>query len=156
MGNLFQSTHSRGVRQGALSIEVQSFNISIHALTRSATQRPRIWEGCRKNFNPRTHEECDTAAVEQMLTIGDISIHALTRSATCLQKRYSPGCTISIHALTRSATICLISSRVYVTISIHALTRSATKKLTQKSKSLAFQSTHSRGVRRCRIIGRSP
>ncbi|CZQ82201.1 Hypothetical protein TES5_192 [Trichococcus sp. ES5] len=77
----FQSTHSRGVRLSVSdkpSLAVRYFNprtheecdvsflqvhyttqeISIHALTRSATPAPSTM-GTVIYFNPRTHEECD-------------------------------------------------------------------------------------------------
>ena len=78
--------------------------ISIHALTRSATLvcdgdrikrkdfNPRTHEECdvmvvvaftvNVDFNPRTHEECDVAGLLQGHEHVSISIHALTRSAT--------------------------------------------------------------------------
>ena len=56
--NVFQSTHSRGVR---LALYLRRTD---HA-----------------GFNPRTHEECDT--ISQTIKFLDyVSIHALTRSAT--------------------------------------------------------------------------
>ena len=58
------------------------FNISIHALTRSATGIP-----------------------VSRVRVHSISIHALTRSATRANKRFNNNGNISIHALTRSATI---------------------------------------------------
>ena len=38
--------------------------ISIHALTRSATKRWRVYSRSLCNFNPRTHEECDLERVD--------------------------------------------------------------------------------------------
>ena len=78
---LFQSTHSRGVRPGAPFELVQLVDISIHALTRSATS-VRVALYYQKQ----------------------ISIHALTRSATISSGNFSVIGMISIHALTRSAT----------------------------------------------------
>ena len=83
----FQSTHSRGVRPGEITITLNGVAISIHALTRSATcsgcrfkiQSVRFQSthsrGVRRvpkghpdlygfNFNPRTHEECDTHSAQ--------------------------------------------------------------------------------------------
>ena len=57
--HLFQSTHSRGVRLSEAFQQDESLSISIHALTRSAT-----------NTEP------------MVCIINYISIHALTRSAT--------------------------------------------------------------------------
>ncbi len=81
-------------------------DISIHALTKSATRRdghspslrhnfnPRTHEECdtiryhvfiaRLHFNPRTHEECDAGPVGKLTEMQMISIHALTKSATTL------------------------------------------------------------------------
>jgi len=123
---LFQSTHSQGVRRDVIDFKYSNHVISIHALTRSATD----------SFPVMTDRIV-------------ISIHALTRSATSsqfsmsyvlfiFQSTHSQGVrrlvvcidtddrSISIHALTRSATL---DRQWYLTlakISIHALTRSAT------------------------------
>ena len=100
-------------------------SISIHALTRSATRHewqqfdgwrdfnPRTHEECDRigkkyrrnlcNFNPRTHEECDDDVLYFRL-VAPISIHALTRSATHSLRENGRNDGISIHALTRSAT----------------------------------------------------
>ena len=56
---VFQSTHSRGVRPSFFYRYLASIIISIHALTRSATDRYTVQSSRAKNFNPRTHEECD-------------------------------------------------------------------------------------------------
>ena len=56
----FQSTHSRGVRRCG-SKAIYGWAVSIHALTRSATFVFFNLYGLRDCFNPRTHEECDTA-----------------------------------------------------------------------------------------------
>ena len=56
---LFQSTHSQGVRLKKRFTACFDGNISIHALTRSATSGlsgPFLFG---LNFNPRTHKECD-------------------------------------------------------------------------------------------------
>ena len=58
--NVFQSTHSRGVRRKLLPAKTSP-----------------------KSFNPRTHEECDFL-VTWLSLFSDVSIHALTRSATNL------------------------------------------------------------------------
>ena len=101
------------------------FFISIHALTRSATDR-----------------------LHGAFEVYRISIHALTRSATVQVQNLPRNYLISIHALTRSAThlqFCKTSIRIFQSthsrgvrrgsrmfyfdkenISIHALTRSAT------------------------------
>ena len=78
-------------------------DISIHALTRSATKYSH-----RRNIDE------------------GISIHALTRSATFIEVLRCLNVGISIHALTRSATEVGDNLFRYDAISIHALTRSAT------------------------------
>ena len=78
--------------------------ISIHALTRSATHNVRRATGRFCNFNPRTHEECDSKELCLCDRAGKISIHALTRSATLVVRLQRSPQGISIHALTRSAT----------------------------------------------------
>ena len=123
------------------------FDVSIHALTRSATRLRTLFRsvhllfqythsrGVRlisqfitqgtKSFNPRTHEECDIGGDTLQLFLV-VSIHALTRSATLRnppQKLVRP---VSIHALTRSATTIVITGKYKAYVSIHALTRSAT------------------------------
>ena len=99
---MFQSTHSRRVRHQHYLLHLR-LNVSIHALTKSATgciRTPSIRNGC---FNPRTHEECDLAQsfryrlrdsfnprtheeCDKFLTASgqnkQVSIHALTKSAT--------------------------------------------------------------------------
>ena len=77
----FQLTHSRGVRQGAVLIAQE-----------------------QKNFNSRTHVECDLAFIRPPSS-AFISTHALTWSATAVFSSGSCSCTgISTHALTWSAT----------------------------------------------------
>ena len=122
-------------------------SISIHALTRSATRHewqqfdgwrdfnPRTHEECDRigkkyrrnlcNFNPRTHEECDLRCTVRRVRRGDISIHALTRSATMMS------CTFALLRRFQS-------------------THSRGVRLTafgKTAETMAFQSTHSRGVR---------
>ena len=125
----------------------KSIFISIHALTRSATNgpgmnldvaadfNPRTHEECDAerilpgaegyHFNPRTHEECDRKQFSRIYQ-GIISIHALTRSATVATAFLFSFKAISIHALTRSATTNTWGCCNNCMISIHALTRSAT------------------------------
>ena len=55
---LFQSTHSRGVRPFEI-FAVSWWFVSIHALTRSATISINCTCSDILCFNPRTHEECD-------------------------------------------------------------------------------------------------
>ncbi len=80
--SLFQSTHSRGVRLKTKVIKIKMIEISIHALTGSATSKI-------PNFS---------------ITSAFISIHALTGSATKIESESTSSSIISIHALTGSAT----------------------------------------------------
>ena len=96
---------------------------------------PRTHEECdkgptrqtkeRKNFNPRTHEECDKHVDGRVG--GSLNFNPRTHEE-CDQKTTAEaiGISISIHALTRSATRCRSSTHC---------------------KARLFQSTHSRGVR---------
>ena len=99
---MFQSTHSRGVRQNVLMLFTENL--------------------C---FNPRTHEECDRLHGCSYLS-GSVSIHALTRSATVFTDPPYGMKKVSIHALTRSATKSDAVWFACTVVSIHALTRSAT------------------------------
>ena len=56
---LFQSTHSQGVRLTSQRLDARFSFISIHALTRSATHVCLLVYQQIRNFNPRTHKECD-------------------------------------------------------------------------------------------------
>ena len=78
---IFQSTHSQGVRLNGGSYLNVNVDISIHALTKSATDYRQTSSGdcmisihaltksathfqshcltAKKYFNPRTHKECD-------------------------------------------------------------------------------------------------
>ena len=57
----FQSTHSRRVRHEQQLATCKQTNVSIHALTKSATQL-HLQKANVMGFNPRTHEECDSAS----------------------------------------------------------------------------------------------
>ena len=142
----FQLTHSRGVRRAL----------------------KQAWADA-KNFNSRTHVECDNIRFPKGIKF-DISTHALTWSATSsfynfsfrsknFNSRTHVECdlqffrqtfqqVISTHALTWSATTKTCCNNCRNSISTHALTWSATSSLSFLSSSSAFQLTHSRGVRR--------
>ena len=144
---MFQSTHSRGVRLPMFRQHIYYLNVSIHALTRSATDmqfgpysetRVSIHALTRSatghtlsslrrpgSFNPRTHEECDIWSATGR------------KSTVAFQSTHSRGVRPS-HAMTRAS----------MAVSIHALTRSATWPLPVAPSHWQFQSTHSRGVRR--------
>jgi len=125
----FQSTHSRRVRHDIQNQHWLAQQVSIHALTQSATMIGEIHD---LSF--------------------DVSIHALTQSATSTILSTASAELVSIHALTQSATDLLGWELIMSSVSIHALTQSATiaegKERTQEEK---FQSTHSRRVRPVRF-----
>ncbi len=105
----FQLTHSRGVRLGAMAIDILALGISTHALT---------WSATIPGYSPARFLY--------------ISTHALTWSATEENLITLLIIKISTHALTWSATI---SSTVIIIphfISTHALTWSATRGLTKR------------------------
>ena len=144
--DVFQSTHSRGVRLADHCLRRIAVIISIHALTRSATEQhfalDHNWSiSIHALTRSATGRYGDTAMILQ------ISIHALTRSATEKLGKRHENILISIHALTRSATKSVRFVVTSTSISIHALTRSATKKTCKSPPCVRFQSTHSRGVR---------
>ena len=122
---LFQSKHSHGVRHDSLDTATMTLDISIHALTWSATSSLKEQQEYLDNFNPRTHMECDKT-VQAILDLYEISIHALTWSATSLIGFMIADLIISIHALTWSATTFDTNIVIRFFISIHALTWSAT------------------------------
>ena len=121
---VFQSTHSRGVRPEIKTAIQPNVDISIHALTRSATtlfvnvfmaflfqsthsRGVRLLNAADQtrpcNFNPRTHEECDCITINEIL----------------LCSNFNP----------RTHEECDVTSAV------------------SRSSVFKFQSTHSRGVR---------
>ena len=81
--------------------------------------------GCMRDFNSRTHVECDCSNVTVPLSL-KISTHALTWSATEHGVLCWAWLEISTHALTWSATDVLIELQAILGISTHALTWSAT------------------------------
>ena len=122
-------------------------NVSIHALTRRATDKGFNVVWIYFCFNPRPHAEGDEI-IKSVVGGSEVSIHALTRRATFRVPRSHNACTfqstpsrggrptsdncnempvfVSIHALTRRATkVVDIISAINV-VSIHALTRRAT------------------------------
>ena len=88
-------------------MERYPWEISIHALTRSATNQIGAAAPCRNDFNPRTHEECDWYARDEYYYSGRFqSTHSRgVRLKLCSFLPLTK--TISIHALTRSATVIL-------------------------------------------------
>ena len=99
----FQLTHSRGVRLGAMAIDILALGISTHALT---------WSATIPGYSPArflyisTHALTWSATEENLITllIIKISTHALTWSATISSTVIIIPHFISTHALTWSAT----------------------------------------------------
>ena len=146
----FQLTHSRGVRLGAMAIDILALGISTHALTWSATipgysparflyisTHALTWSATEENLITLLIIKISTHALTWSATISStviiiphfISTHALTWSATGLEKLIWLITNISTHALTWSATFqrCLRCKIRF--ISTHALTWSATQKI---------------------------
>ena len=102
--SMFQSTHSRRVRLTSMLPYTDSWKVSIHALTKSATDE--------SNF---------------LIGNGDVSIHALTKSATDtpiginVYKKFQ-----STHSR-RVRHFLYLSVSILGHVSIHALTKSATQ-----------------------------
>ena len=123
----FQSTHSRGVRHYWSDEMLEPAEISIHALTRSATPS-LLFLMCASVGFQSTHSRGvrPTPAFVSASLIVFQSTHSrgVRRLINCYFRRCWK---ISIHALTRSATLDTIAVKDQQIISIHALTRSATK-----------------------------
>ena len=168
-GDLFQSTHPRGVRL-----------LRFLSTPLGLCFNPRTHEGCdidlrvnidsRISFNPRTHEGCDYAELKSSYD-RFVSIHAPTRGATTDNMTAKSTFFVSIHAPTRGATTngyaqmlpwscfnprthegcdwapLIITWLINTFQSTHprGVRRCARKKPKPKTK---FQSTHPRGVRR--------
>ena len=143
----FQSTHSRGVRPAAvvlvlliccfnprtheecdslLRLVQQSISVSIHALTRSAT-RCSMPTSIRSSFNPRTHEECDRH-------------EGISKQADgCFNPRTHEECDCTI----------LFSWRLTACFNPRTHEECDSRSQIYFPSAGMFQSTHSRGVRRC-------
>ncbi len=160
--NLFQSTHSRGVRldfvesigalfQSTHSRTYTAVPISIHALTRSATAVAWFFDLVKIYFNPRTHEECDALPFLLFnLAIRDFNPRTheecdehLNQSLSHRYNRY--------HFNPRTHEECDIRS---FSASVERYPFQSThsrgvrhKTLCSRSRLGQFQSTHSRGVR---------
>ena len=105
----------------------------------------------RHNFNPRTHEECDN------LTPSPVRLTAHFNPRTHEEcDRLATSYAFRLHHFNpRTHEECDVVTKhpiPGVTISIHALTRSATTRLFCFYFKIAFQSTHSRGVRRLYLL----
>ena len=127
---IFQSTHSRGVR---LNTSVDVASLVLFQSTHSRGVRPATGQASQSHVA--------------------ISIHALTRSATAWQTGITSGTTISIHALTRSATSiqsAFASSQIYFNPRTHEECDLVVDMILKGG--VLFQSTHSRGVRLMRVF----
>ena len=69
-GELFQSTHPRGVRLVRLASICKVFLVSIHAPAWGATSGFAVWKKSRTSFNPRTRVGCDAAAFGGLFELG--------------------------------------------------------------------------------------
>ena len=165
----FQSTHPRGVRQLSMIVSGRAVNfnprthvgcdsepratssltkISIHAPTWGATHK--IYNDWYRdsNFNPRTHVGCDVQTANPSVNPTGISIHAPTWGATSVRGAMS---FLPTNFNPRTHVGCDRRGHIHVKllcISIHAPTWGATQfRPVGWCGSLAFQSTHPRGVR---------
>ena len=141
----FQLTHSRGVRPGLIDVcpGCKNFNSRTHVECDLGyiTSKDLL-----DNFNSRTHVECDEICLANRARKA-ISTHALTWSATFTYSRHPIRKRISTHALTWSATSINHLLPRPKRISTHALTWSATGFCAYPRVANPFQLTHSRGVR---------
>ena len=112
-------------------VEHHKSRVSIHAPTWGATQKRQINMQVKVRFNPRTHMGCDVLV-----------------GRPCHSQK------VSIHAPTWGATITAAASGNDTGVSIHAPTWGATPDNCITVSSIAFQSTHPHGVRRCRSRSR--
>ena len=128
----FQLTHSRGVRLDLLS----------------------YIPAAGKNFNSRTHVECDFLPYRFVCVSLWISTHALTWSATGTaqrQQRIAPKFQLTHSRGVRQ--VLFDSGVATASISTHALTWSATSHFCVCAMpGKTFQLTHSRGVRLNRVL----
>ena len=62
--------------------DIEYTDISIHAPMRGATIYSHVNYIFNSNFNPRTHEGCDTNKIITKFSMLSISIHAPMRGAT--------------------------------------------------------------------------
>ena len=150
-----------------IDCHVEYYNISTHALTWSATRRvccnveqtkfqlthsrgvrPGLIDVCpgSKNFNSRTHVECDLGYITSKDLLDNFNSRTHVEcDEICLANRARKA--ISTHALTWSATFTYSRHPIRKRISTHALTWSATTRVTFLCLLIQFQLTHSRGVR---------
>ncbi len=125
---LFQSTHPRGVRLGA------------------------IFQGWSDPIFQSTHPRGVRHGPAAQCLRRRISIHAPTWGATRLPHQRPGRFSISIHAPTWGATGERLHTVQRVAISIHAPTWGATYECCSFCVIAIFQSTHPRGVRRAHLV----
>ena len=123
----------------------KTIHVSIHALTRSATLQTWLFLPYREFQSTHSRGVRQIPAHEIIGTSRFQSTHS--RGVRRKIQTALSGNKVSIHALTRSATGGTPTSYPTLPVSIHALTRSATSAIIQCNSWLLFQSTHSRGVR---------
>ena len=153
-----------------IDCHVEYYNISTHALTWSATRRvccnveqtkfqlthsrgvrPGLIDVCPgcKNFNSRTHVECDEICLANRARKA-ISTHALTWSATSINHLLPRPKRISTHALTWSATPDQFAESYKWNFNSRTHVECDRIICDTMEKQDRFQLTHSRGVRqRC-------
>ena len=144
----FQSTHSQGVRRKLLPFCKSRGYISIHALTRSATVFLNLFFNLWRDFNPRTHKECDSYAKRTLKPLkGFQSTHSQG------VRRKVSGASIQGHLFqsTHSQGVRLGKGRPLFG-RIKDFNPRTHKECDKSSKTTAgnrhkFQSTHSQGVR---------
>ena len=123
---LFQSTHSQRVRLQYSNCSIIYPCISIHALTKSATEINFKPHSFNVYFNPRTHKECDPLLLVNVASLTIFQSTHSQRVRLLMHRIYLDTWIISIHALTKSATRWTSWDGNASVISIHALTKSAT------------------------------
>ena len=148
-------------------------DISIHALTRSATIHRSNCHVSHSHFNPRTHEECDGKRDISALKITHFNPRT-HEECDCVEDSRERTLVISIHALTRSATAWLrygqigldFNPRTHEECDIIQPDISRQNDFNPRTHEecdvshtsvrylAVFQSTHSRGVRRSEYSAR--
>ena len=101
---LFQSTHSQRVRLQYSNCSIIYPCISIHALTKSATEINFKPHSFNVYFNPRTHKECDPLLLVNVASLTIFQSTHSQRVRLLMHRIYLDTWIISIHALTKSAT----------------------------------------------------
>ena len=131
-----------------------------------------VFPNCYRNFNPRTHEECDLSGWGDLMALSDFNPRTHEECDSLADRHYirnydfnprtheecdvHPKCVCQFADLFQSTHSrgvrrpVMQQTRRAKHISIHALTRSATSIKSTSASGEVFQSTHSRGVRRAK------